>query len=504
MMMKTIDDNPYIDEEVKKVISQFDTLYTEKDTAGIKNNIKITKELASNVASIVSQIHIYYSIATALGDILHLEPYNYSEEVLIDQLYNFRMAIDCAESRTFSTKERPYVAGCLIQLFTNYANALSSMGRTIEAIRYYKRALSIHTDFGMAEGNLGIEYIHYADLDFDKGHSQIFHYVGYKYLKSALKHKRTIVESEAIAYFQQKIDIFASEYVQDFLEKDLNLGKYSLGRKKEADYRTWVMNHGLFLNTMNDLPFTDNFMAADVLHLPSMIMKTANGLNYKHHGLFNQIKQEYITARYLIFESQQGGTKAHFADKHTDIMDTLDYTIYSIRIEKMKLAFRALYSLYDKIAYFINDYFELGIPLNNVTYRKIWCKSAKEMLMVKQNLLIYGLFWISKEFFDKDDGIQVSTKPKAKRIYEIRQALEHKYLKITDYDMRTSKNDSLAFYVTYQEFEKELFDLVHLVRESIIYLSLAVHLNELQKRAGSPDETYVNMPLFKVEDEWKM
>jgi tetratricopeptide (TPR) repeat protein len=269
--MKTISDNPYINEEVKKVISQFDTLYTEKNTAGIKNNIKIAKRLASDVASTISQIHIYYSIATAFGDILHLESSIYSEEMIIDQLYNFRMAIDCSKNRKFSDEEIPYVAGCLIQLYTNYANALSNMGRVIEAIRYYKKALSIHKDFGMAEGNLGIEYIYYADLDYDKGHSRIFHYVGYKYLKLALKHKKTIVKSKVIACFQKKIDMFTSEYVQGFLEKDLNLGKYSLGRKKEADYRTWVMNHGLFLNTMNDLPFKDNFMAADVLHLPNII-----------------------------------------------------------------------------------------------------------------------------------------------------------------------------------------------------------------------------------------
>ena len=240
MMMKRINDNPYIDEEVKKVISQFDALYAEKDAVGIKNNIKVAKKLANHITSTISQIHIYYSIATAFGDIMHFESSIYNEEIIIDQLYNFRMAIDCSKNRKFSDEEIPYVAGCLIQLYTNYANALSNMGRVIEAIRYYKKALSIHKDFGMAEGNLGIEYIYYADLDYDKSHSRIFHYVGYKYLKLALKHKKTIVESKVIACFQKKIDMFTSEYVQGFLEKDLNLGKYSLGRKKEADYRTWV------------------------------------------------------------------------------------------------------------------------------------------------------------------------------------------------------------------------------------------------------------------------
>lgn len=503
MIMKTIDDNPYIEESAKEIIRHFDHYYIEKDIAQIRQSIDAAKDLIGNLDNNISKIHIYYSIATAYGDILHINPEGYSEEIIIGQLYNFRMAIDLFNSCNFTDDKMKYVVGCLIQIFTNYANALSNAGRIIEAIKYYKKALEIHNDFGMAEGNLGICYMSYAELDFDKRHSQIFHYCAYKYLKSAISHKDTIVEQSAVEYFQEQIGVFSTKYIEEFLEKELEINEYSLGSQEESNYRNWVMKNGLFLNTMNDLPFVESFIAADTLQLPSIIRKTADGIDYKYHGLFNQIKQEFITARYLIFEALQGGSKTHFADKDTHLINTLDYTIHSIRIEKMKLAFRTLYSIYDKIAYFINDYFELGIQPRNVSYNRIWRNNSKQILLSKSNWMLNGLYWISKEFFEGGDTPNSAIKPRAKLIYDIRQALEHRYMKVIEYDMQNSRKDSLALYVPYNEFEQETLDLAWLVRESIIYLSLAVHLNENLKRSELPNTVYPNISLFEFDDEWK-
>jgi hypothetical protein len=505
VIIKTIDDNPHIEETAKEIIRKFDQFYNEKDILKIKDNIDAAKVALDSFESKISKLHIYYSIATGYGDIIHINLEKYSEEILIGQLYNFRMAIDLYNNNAFSDDETPHVRGCLIQLFTNYANALSNIGRIIEAINYYKMALSIHSGFAMAEGNLGNSYIRYADLDFDKGHSQIFHHCAYKYLKSAINHKSTIVEIGALEYFQRSINIFSPEYIEGFLEKELDIKTYSLGQKNESNYRKWVMEQCLFLNTMNDLPFIGSFIAADTLQLPNMIRKTSDGLDYKHHGLFNQIKQEYITARYLIYESFQESGKTHFADKNIHLMDTLDYTVHSIRVEKMKFAFRVLYSLYDKIAHFINDYFELKIPSRRVGYSILWNDNHpyKQILHSKDNWMLNALYWLSKEFFDTDETPEDSIKPQARRIYNMRQALEHRYLKITEYDMESSRRDSLALYVSYEEFKRETLDLVHLVRESIIYLSLSVHVNENKKRAEKPDAVYANMQLFEFDDEWK-
>ncbi|MDB5137145.1 MAG: hypothetical protein JWP37_3748 [Mucilaginibacter sp.] len=118
------------------------------------------------------------------------------------------------------------------------------------------------------------------------------------------------------------------------------------------NYRKWCLKHQLYTNPLNDL---GNYTIADhdVLHLPTMTV--AAGEPPKYHTLFNQLKQEYATARFLYYEGTQPH-KQHYADQDVKLVDTLEYAEYSIHMEKVKIAFRLIYSLFDKIGYLLNDY----------------------------------------------------------------------------------------------------------------------------------------------------
>ena len=70
--------------------------------------------------------------------------------------------------------------------------------------------------------------------------------------------------------------------------------------------------------------------------------------------MFNQIKQEYVYARYLCFNSIEVDS-VHYADENVYLIDCLDYVQYSIRVEGLKASFKTLYSLLDKVAMFINE-----------------------------------------------------------------------------------------------------------------------------------------------------
>lgn len=76
--------------------------------------------------------------------------------------------------------------------------------------------------------------------------------------------------------------------------------------------------------------------------------------------------------RYLFYEVTQKNRTIHYADKDNLLLELDDLPLYSIRIEKMKTVFRQLYSMFDKIAYFINSYYELGIPERKVSFKNIW------------------------------------------------------------------------------------------------------------------------------------
>ena len=63
------------------------------------------------------------------------------------------------------------------------------------------------------------------------------------------------------------------------------------------------MKNYLFLNHLNDLG-DYNIAAHDVLHLPNMILEIDQN-HVEFPSFFNQLKQEYVSARYLIYEEKQ-------------------------------------------------------------------------------------------------------------------------------------------------------------------------------------------------------
>lgn len=64
--------------------------------------------------------------------------------------------------------------------------------------------------------------------------------------------------------------------------------------------------------------------------------------------------------------------ESHFSDKEVHLINTLDYPVYGLRIEKIKFAYRSLYLIFNRIAFLINEYFDLGIKEHDVSYKSIW------------------------------------------------------------------------------------------------------------------------------------
>ena len=61
-----------------------------------------------------------------------------------------------------------------------------------------------------------------------------------------------------------------------------------------------------------------------------------------------------------------------------------DYPIYGIGIEKIKACYRAVYSVFDKIAFFLNEYFEIGIKKNIIGYVRLFSpdKNANDKIRI--------------------------------------------------------------------------------------------------------------------------
>ena len=271
--------------------------------------------------------------------------------------------------------------------------------------------------------------------------------------------------------------------------------------KNENNYRKWCLSNKLFLNSLNDLG-NYNIATHDPLNLPNLITKIDEGFP-KTITNFNQIKQEFITFRHLLFEGLHEKTPKYY-DKETSITDDYDYNLYDINIEKIKIAFRGFYSIFDKIAYFLNEYFNIEIQENQIDFRKIWFNKERKInnkFNELNNLALRGLYLISKDLFFNNNDEQSKKfievlEPEAQAINDIRNHLEHKFIsiKIVKSDLLDEKERKRNFSITEDELKEKTIHLAQLAREAIIYLSFAIH-NEEKKKTNKENTATIN--LFK-------
>lgn len=212
----------------------------------------------------------------------------------------------------------------------------------------------------------------------------------------------------------------------------------------------------------------------------------------------------------------QGGR--HYSDRDVKLVNTLDYPVYSRWIEEVKTAFRVAYSLFDKTAYFLNDYFELGIPERRVKFMTLWYEGLKREkglrieLTSRKNIALQALFWVSRDLYEPDE-YQELLEPEAQKLADIRNHIEHKYLKVLEHEpgpppqadsLMRGLADTLAYSVGQTEFQDKTLRLLQLARSTLIYLVHAVYLEERQREAEHGDDGLI-MPMYldEYEDDWK-
>ncbi|MCC3859111.1 hypothetical protein IB289_22395 [Vibrio parahaemolyticus] len=293
-----------------------------------------------------------------------------------------------------------------------------------------------------------------------------------------------------------------------------------------------------------------------------------------YHGNFDEIKNDYCYARYLIFSAQNiPNNQEHFFNTTYPHVDDLAHTVTNLKAHHYKSAFRILYSIFDKIAYFLNSFFDLNDVDARVYFYNVFgeLKNDKlkphKKLVDSQNCFLHALFYILKDIRDSNQkGLNLDTAsrwldPDAKAFSEIRNAMEHRSLKIVDAfghsltkrdiefhkhrvaeledeaeilkskqkelyidiakakkaddtvlkieleqqkerldsklehvgDMLHDKHkrSSYSLLITDIEFESRLFTLIKLVRNSIMYLSFAIYLEQLQ----NPNDGSLMMPM---------
>lgn len=495
--------------KVQEFQADFDEAVRNKDTKRISQLINKAINTKGDEVGI-SKLALHYSIATAYGDLTQLNPACDIEKYTEKQINYFRQCLDMIDkdyddNRILDTDTVTQLNWLKSVIYTNYAIALGRKGRIIPAMEYYNKALLIHADFGMALGNLGVAYQYYANLDYDyEDRIHYLHHFAYQYLNKAIKDDE--IFREAKDFFSKHLS-YDPEYVKQVLSKPLKISEIPCDNPLEKEYRKWALENRLFISTLNDFPIFEFCFAMDDIQFPNMISHMNKLPEVKGMiGMYNQLKQEYAYARYTYYQAVSGERETHFADKDTFLTHESDYPQYSMRVEQVKAAFRILYSLLDKSAFLINKYFDLGIKPSDVSFRSIWLSEIKgytykNTLNRSENVCIRGLYWLHKDFLENN-----SPNPNAIKISKVRNALEHRYIKVYNDSFTSKPNgeiDSLAEYISISELYNITLELLKEVREVLIYLPLAIHM-EVKIENAKLDNGYVPaIDLLPYDDAWK-
>ncbi len=448
---------------------------------------------------------VFYYLGTGYGELADYARKNKSDSLDISDveyrrksLYYFRKAISLIDY-TDDTKS-------LFQLiYTNYANSLDSCGRVIEALRIYRKAIGISKNFGMAVGNYGRALNFYANMVNDSGHYKELHCYAYQALKTALETKDPNMHSNAKCFFERLVSQYESTTSYETLSSPIVFEQNDLGECEETLYRKWCLEKHLFLIPLNDVIECETAFTHD----PLTITRYTENLKIddlssdrstnppRWFAMLNQLKEEYTYARFLCYDGSEKIKELHYADKGVKLsLSDYNYVNYSIRLEQLKSAFRLLFSVFDKVAFFVNDFWNMGYAERKADAYRVFLSDN----LPKTNVALNALYWSYSEFI-KD--FWPNEEASEKNLSTLRNALEHKFVKIHEYshNYKYEIADDNFYHISEQTMIKQCVRLLELARECIMYLVYAIDIEESKKEKS---EKAVSMNIVDFEDGWKI
>ncbi|NLP59365.1 LA2681 family HEPN domain-containing protein [Lutibacter sp. B1] len=498
--MDTIDFSSKKPKEIIEIIgANFESAKAKRDLEKLQSSIKVALEIDTDFFDTHSKAILHYFIGNAWSYIQNIK---YPLEEFPLETYELEQQIICLRKAYSLIKEcNDKFNTC--QILTNLGSLFSHIGRFSEAQEYFNLCLNIDRKFGMAIGNRGFAMYYYARVIFEPTHQFIFMQYARKDLLESQSSNQVYLGAKN-AFKSTAIEI-EKAYPLDLLNDFKNYGdNYKKLTAKEREYREWCAINRLFINPLNDI-LTESVVANDYLFTPSMILRFDEKPIF--HSLFNQLKQEFVSARFLFYEALNQ-YKPHFSDKEVVLMDTLDYSVYSFTLEKVKITFRVCYSLFDKIAYFINLYLKLGQNSNRVSFRNIWYKQLNksnglnERISTTKNWAMRGLFWLSKDLYETEFDLTIE--PEAKEIATIRNFVEHKAFKIVESFNNGWSDKSEIFEIDRSLFYDKTFKLLKLSRSALMYLSFLIYDEERERKKLLGNKLTMPMEFIEIQDDEKI
>ena len=374
------------------------------------------------------------------------------------------------------------------QIWINQGNVLDYLGRYLEALECYDRAILLDPRHYNAWGNRGITCRRLAIKCQDKCTGNSLYKNGTIYLGIELdlfpdfQIDQKTKENVNDLLLKHKISIDLDRYLQDFLPKKRVLSdqKFNIDSESaknfEPFYTEFCDQNQLFLNLLFDCQ-DHKCKNKDLINIKFHVSRGDKTRAYKILTLWNSLIDNFKTARFCLALAQFKHRDFDFMNKpQSDSDNSLNYLTNS---EILKNSFLIAMNIFDKIAFFLNEYENLDVDDSKVAF---W--GSNSIFTVKKSLIIDNNWQIDlmalvgiKRELDTEDF---------KRLLEVRHYLVHRYFVLHDPTFKKDENqfdDNPDYHMNVDEFFNMTIFTLRIVRNALFSLSFFVASKE-SKIAG--------------------
>jgi len=452
----------------------------------VRDGIKILENDFEKIIKIKKQAPAaYYNRANGYSSLFTFKSLKdpffhlFKESELDKAINNFKIAL------TYKINDNVFAS----KIWINLGNCYDSCGRVLDALQCYEKAIELFSEHGMAIGNKGIALYTYSNLVAE--HEVTYLLEAYNLISKALKLGVNYEAKEIFLTYLNGIKKLIKD--TEILESEPQYPGYEIEANTDFEkfFIDFILENELYLNICIFCKKC-NACIGDTVLVKKMTMSFEEDLFdntfLQLSSYLNQIKQDYISARFLLILGVYEKNNLNFVDKRVKIIDTLDGSVYNIYVQLIKISFKMFYDILDKLASLMNDYLSLRVPERQLAFHRIWYSNKNELrkkIYRSNNLALNALYKIHKDFDDGD----------YRNLREIRNSLTHRFLKIKKAPLKENIKN-----ITKKTLIAQTVKLSKIVRNAIIYL---IYFIDMEERKKESNEKRLSIIAKEIPDEDK-
>jgi tetratricopeptide (TPR) repeat protein len=394
-----------------------------------------------------------------------------------------------------------------IQALTNLGNSYDLLGRDLDSIQAYDRAIAIDPDFGMAQGNKGVALLGVANLS--AGHTPAVLRQAVHALDRALGDRDRVASvggAKALARFERERGRISQKSNGAHPHEHLDVEAW------KDPYLRWCKERNLFLHVSPECLAEDTELL-DPLFFSHLVGGTDEGGSDRVGVLvdaFDAIKQDYVAARYSAWLVSAPESpireQAAAASTRTAFLDSLSYARWGVCTGMTMQAFTAATNLLDKVASFVHLYYGTG-RVKDVYFSSLWHGRDRKKAKTMDGALAVEL---TKDNFNRgllalcDLSCDLDRPTRLNDLVDRRHTATHRFL--VAHELGAASAPAGGRWLDRVDWEELIDGLVwqlQLSRAALVYLARLVEIREasLDRELPSGDGILAPIPITQARTE---